>query len=178
MALCAGPLTAKPETFKVDPVHSMIFFRVKHMNVSYVYGMFFNPQGTLVVDEDNPAQSSVNLQVQAKNVDTGNSNRDNLLRGPDFLNARQFRAISFKSTAVKKTGDKQVEVKGTMDLHGVKKEITAVLTETGRVQARGHTQIGFEGTFSLKRSDFGMTKMMGGIGDEITFKVTVAARTQ
>ncbi len=178
MALSAGPLTAKPETFKVDPVHSMIYFRVKHMNVSYTYGMFFGPEGTLVVDEDNPANSSVTLQVQAENINTGNPNRDNHVRGPDFLNTRQFRTISFKSTAVKKTEDNQIEVKGIMNLHGVEKEITALFTEVGRGQMRGQTKIGFEGTFSLKRSDFGMTNMIGAVGDEINFKVTVEATLQ
>jgi polyisoprenoid-binding protein YceI len=178
IALSVVPVVAKPETFKVDPVHSMIFFRIKHGNVGYVYGMFFNPEGTFVVDSENPAKSSVAIQVKAEGVNTGNKNRDNHLKGPDFLNAKQFRVISFKSTAVKKIAEKRYEATGQLTLHGVKKEITVALAETGRADVRGKNVMGFEGKFAIKRSDFGMTGMMGGVGDDITFMVTLEGALQ
>ena len=168
----ALPVSAAPENYRIDSVHSMVLFRIKRSDVSYVYGRFNNPEGTLVVDADNPAGDAFTVQVATENVDTGNGNRDNHLRSPDFFNAQQFRTISFKSTSVAKTEDKKYEVTGQLSLHGVEKEIKVVLEETGRGEARGRSMIGFEGKFTIKRSDFGMSGMMGMIGDEVTLIVS------
>ena len=65
IALSTLPVPAKPETFKVDPVHSAIFFKIKHAGVGYTYGMFFNPEGQFVVDQETPENSSVTVQVKA-----------------------------------------------------------------------------------------------------------------
>ncbi|MCF7975049.1 MAG: YceI family protein [Phycisphaerae bacterium] len=172
------PVAAKPETFKVDPVHSMIFFKIQHAGVGYTYGMFFNPEGQFVVDQETPENSSVTVQVKADSVNTGNTNRDNHVKGPDFLNARQFRVISFKSTSVTKTGEKTYEAKGQLSLHGVEKDIVVALEETGRAEIRGKTAMGYEGKFRIKRSDFGMTNMLAGVGDDITFQVSLEGAIQ
>lgn len=130
------------------------------------------------MDAEDPAESSVAVQIKADGVNTGNKNRDNHLKGPDFLNAKQFRVISFKSTAVKKTAEKMYEATGQLTLHGVKKEIVVTLEEIGRADVRGKTVMGFEGKFAIKRSDFGMTGMMGGVGDDITFRVALEGALQ
>ena len=90
------------ETYKVDTAHTYVMFRVKHLGVGYSYGRFNGPTGKFVFDESSPSNSSVEMQVKTKDVDTNVDKRDNHLRSPDFFNAAEHPAISFKSTSVKK----------------------------------------------------------------------------
>jgi polyisoprenoid-binding protein YceI len=107
-------IQAQAVTYRIDPVHSFIIFRVKHLNTGFAYGRFNTFSGTFVVDERNPANSSIELEIDANSVDTGNSQRDDHLRNPDFFNARQFPKITFKSTRVRKLNDTTVEVQGNL----------------------------------------------------------------
>jgi len=157
------------QAFKVDSVHSNASFRVKHLNTSYAYGRFNDIAGTFTLDGDN---STITIMVDTKSVDTKNEKRDNHLRGPDFFNVKQFPEMSFKSTKAKADGDK-IEFTGDFSLHGVTKSITVVLAKTGEGpgMAPGSTVAGLEGSFTIKRSDYGMTNMVGPIGDEVTITV-------
>jgi polyisoprenoid-binding protein YceI len=167
VALSGKAVEAAPETFTVDPVHSAILFRTKHLNVSHVYGRFNEFSGQITVDDDNLANASVKIDVKAQSLDTGNTKRDDHLRTPDFFSVAQFPTISFVSTAVKKTGD-TYEVTGNLSLHGV--------TKLGKGPGmEGKTVIGFEGTLDLKRSDFGMTKMVGPVSDEVRLTMAFEA---
>src|SRR5437868_12113067 len=89
------------DSYEIDPVHSMLVFRIKHMDVGMIYGRFNGPTGKFTFDEQNPSASSFQAQVKAADFDTGNEKRDQHVRGPDFFNAREFPTISFKSTSVK-----------------------------------------------------------------------------
>jgi len=165
------------DNYKVDPAHSMIVFRINHMNTSNVYGRFNGVAGTLVVEGDEPV--SFDAQVQTKNVDTAVEARDKHLRSDTFFNAEEFPTISFKSKSVKKTGDKTYEVTGDLALHGVTKSITVSIDRIGSSDSpqMGH-RIGFETVFSIKRSDYGMTNMVGPVGDEVKLMVNLEAQKQ
>jgi polyisoprenoid-binding protein YceI len=166
------------DTYTGDPVHSSLIFKSTHLNnTSHVYGRFNGPKSTITVDNGDLA--SVEASVETKNVDTGVEKRDNHLRSPDFFNAAEFPQITFKSTSVKKLGDAKYEVTGDLTVHGVTKSVTATVTKTGESDDKmmGH-RTGWESTFSLKRSDYGMTKLMGLVGDEVevTFAVEAAKK--
>ncbi|MFN3689991.1 MAG: YceI family protein [Fimbriimonadales bacterium] len=165
---------AQPVTYRIDPVHSFIIFRVKHLNTGYAYGRFNSFSGTIVVDEKNPANSSIELEIEADSVDTGNSQRDDHLRSPDFFNARQFPKITFKSTRVRKINDTTVEVQGNLTMRGVTRPLTARVTFTGKGRnQRGQEIIGFETTFTIRRSQFNVSYgLNGGLADEV--RVTFA----
>ncbi len=163
------------DTYAVDPVHSTFLFKIKHMNTSFTYGRINASSGTLVVDEADPSKSSVELELKADSVDTTNEKRDQHLKGPDFFNAKQFPTITFKSKSVKKTGE-DYEIAGDFTLLGVTKEVAAKFTHVGSGKLpTGTAIIGFEGTFTIKRSDFGMNKMLGGVGDDVVLTVSVEA---
>ena len=119
MAFMALPVSAVPETFQIDPDHSMILFRVKHARVSYTYGRFNSPEGTFMIDDANPDGNTFQIQVATANVYTGNRARDYHLTSPDFFNARQFRVISFQSSSVTQTADKQYEITGKLSPVGL-----------------------------------------------------------
>ena len=161
-ALAPALDAAAAEDFDIDPVHSMIVFRIKHMDAGVVYGRFNSPSGRFTFDEQNPAASSFQAQVKAADFDSGNEKRDQHVRGPDFLSSKEFPTISFKSTSVKPAESGRYEVAGNLTLHGVTKPVTARLEKIGSAGNR----TGFEAVMEVKRSDFGI-KGVQGVGDEV-----------
>jgi polyisoprenoid-binding protein YceI len=165
---------AEVETYKIDPVHSTVEFKVKHLGISKVNGTFADFEGIVNFDTENPENSSVEVTVKADSVDTRNQKRDAHLRTDDFFGTEKHPVLSFKSTAVKKTGDNTYEVTGNFTLLGNTKPITFTFTDLGKADGmkEGEVRRGGETSFTLKRSDFGMHKMIGPIGDEV--EVTLA----
>lgn len=179
VAVVLGMVLAAPapaaDTWKADPVHSSIVFRIKHLDVGYIYGRFNQYSGSFAFDERDPAACALNIEVQAGSVDTGNAVRDGHLKGPDFFNVKEFPKITFKSTSMKALpGDaKNYEVTGDLTLHGVTKSVKVKLERIGTAKdMRGTLRTGFETTFTIKRSDYGMKYLVGALGDEV--RVTVA----
>ena len=172
-----GQLADAADAYEIDDSHSMIIFRAKHNDVSYNYGRFNEFSGKITMDAD-AANSTVAFEVKAASIDTGNKKRDQHLRSSDFFSAKQFPVITFKSTKVRaKAGSPEVlSVTGDLELHGVTKSITVDVEITGRGQGRdGESLIGFESTFTINRSDFGMTYGMGSVSDAIRITVSIEA---
>jgi polyisoprenoid-binding protein YceI len=161
------------ETYQADPVHSSIVFRVKHANTAYIWGRFNDIAGTFTLDPANPSAVELQFQVKTASVDTANGNRDQHLKGPDFFNAAQFPTISFTSkTATAK--DQAYDVEGDLTFHGVTKPITVHVAPTGTGRGpTGKSIGGIEASFTIKQSDFGITKMAAMIGDSVWVNVCV-----
>ena len=96
------PTQDRDGRYTVDTNHSSVLFRIQHLGAAYFWGRFNEVSGSLLVDHESPANSSVRITVPASSIDTGNKGRDEHLRGPDFFDARQFPNIEFESTKVKK----------------------------------------------------------------------------
>ena len=173
---CAGRLQAQ-SSFKVDSVHSFIVFKISHLGVSSAWGRFNDPQGTVVWDDNDPSKGRVEVSAQTAKVDTGNAKRDQHLKSPDFFNAAQFPTLSFKSKSITKKGEGEFEVAGDLTVHGVTKPITVTVKKIGEGDKGGQFgyRAGWETTFTVKRSDFGMNFMPGGIGDEVEIHVGIEA---
>jgi len=173
MALIASG-TAAADTYTVDPVHSNTIFRVRHLNIGYIYGRFNQAAGTFLIDSADPTKSTFNITVKTESIDTHNAKRDNHLKSPDFFNARQFPEITFKSTKVKSVDEHTLAVTGDLTCHGVTKSVTMNVELTGEGNDPwGNYRAGLETVFTLKRSDFGMNFMMGPLGDDIKLMVAV-----
>ena len=167
---------AAPADFEIDGVHSTVLFKIKHMNVGYAFGRFNEKSGTVKFDALDPAQSSMAITIQTASVDTANSNRDQHLRGPDFFDAKQFPVMTFKSASVKKTGEKTYDMTGELMIKGVKKTVTVPVEHVGTAEGRGgKTLVGAIAIFTIKRSDYGIDYMMGGLGDEVQITVAIEA---
>ncbi len=175
--LLATPVTAAD--YSVDAVHSSALFKVTHLGTSNFYGMFKEMEGTIVYDDANPAGSSIEITIAAESVDTRSENRDNHVKSPDFLNAKQFPKITFKSTSVKAAGG-GLEVTGDLTLLGVTKPVTAKVVKTGEGKnpRSGAELIGFEATFSVDRTAHDMNFMAGPLGETIDFTLAVEAIKQ
>ena len=168
-------LALAADTYKVDPVHSTVIFKIGHFEVSNFQGRFNEPTGTITVDSGDPSKSSFNIEIQADKIDTANNKRDGHLKSPDFFDVKQFPTITFKSTEVKGAGDK-LEVTGDLTLHGVTKPITVAVTKVGEKDTgKMGYRAGWEATINLKRSEFGMTTMVGPVADEVQLTVSLEA---
>jgi polyisoprenoid-binding protein YceI len=172
----AAPARAAAEVYTVDPVHSYVLFKVKHMDIAYAYGRFNEFSGTISWDAANPAASTISVEVKTQSVDTGNKDRDAHLTNPDFFNAAQFPTMTFKSTAVKKVDATHLEVTGDLSLHGKTKSVTFAVEHAGPItHPRAGTVAGFHAEFPIKRSDFGVGKPEG-LGDEVRLTLSLEAK--
>ncbi|MEZ4635164.1 MAG: YceI family protein [Caldilineaceae bacterium] len=91
--------------WQLDNSHSSVEFSVRHMMISTVRGRFEDFSGQVHFDEQNPENSSVNVEIQAASISTRDGQRDGHLKSADFLNVEQYPAITFKSTRIEKTND-------------------------------------------------------------------------
>ena len=162
------------ETYAVDPVHSTVLFRIKHLDVSYSYGRFNEIEGTFTFDGASAKNNRIDITVKAASVDTNHDGRDEHLRNEDYFDAENHPEITFKSDRVRKTGEKTYEAEGELKLRGVAKPLTVSLERVGSgPDPRGKFRSGFETTFTIKRSDFGMNTMLGPVGDDVRLIVSV-----
>ena len=162
------------DTYVVDPIHSPLIFKIKHLGVSNFYGRFNEVTGTFTVDEKNPAASSVEINIKTESVDTNNPERNTHLKSPDFFNAKEFPVITFKSKKIKETAKDNYEVTGDLTLHGVTKPLAVKLTRIGTGKDPwGGFRMGFESTFTIKRSDFDMKFMADLVGDEVQLMLSI-----
>lgn len=173
--LAARPAPAADQ-FALDPVHSSLLFKVKHLGVSYSYGRFNAPTGTIVWDSADPTKSTFQISAKVESLDTGNAKRDGHLKSPDFFDGKQFPTIGFKSTAVKPLADNKYEVTGDLTIRGTTRPITVVLEHVGTASGpQGGTKTGFDGQFTINRQDFGVAYMPQGIGNDVTIFVALEA---
>lgn len=167
-ALLLVALPAAAATYSIDPVHSSVIFKVRHFGTSNFYGVFKGVSGTITYDAENPAASSVEVEIAADSIDTRNEQRDGHAKSPDFLNAAEFPKITFKSTKVEGSAD-TLQVTGKLTLHGVTKDVTTTVEKVGEGKhpRSGQNLIGFETHLTLDRTQYDMGFMAGPLGEQI-----------
>lgn len=160
--------THAAEVFEIDAVHSSTNFKVGHLGIGYVTGGFTDIAGTITLDKKSPKKCAVEVVVKTASVDTREPKRDDHLRTADFFDAANFPEMSFKSTKVEKLKDGSYRVSGAFTLHGVTKKIIVrgKLVGVGK-DMKGNKRAAFESGFKIKRSEYGMTKMIPTAGNEV-----------
>ncbi len=150
-------LPAFAATYTLDGAHSRIGFGVKHMMVSTVKGSFKAFSGTIVLDDADLTKTTVNVEVETASVDTGIEKRDEHLKSAEFFDVANHPKMSFKSTAVKKQGQKLL-VTGDLTLHGVTKPVTLTVEGPTKEWANPWGQVvrGASATGKINRKDFGL----------------------
>lgn len=143
------------DKYIIDADHSNIGFSVKHLGISNVKGKFKELSGTILVDEKDLKNCSVEVEIRTASVDTANAKRDAHLKAADFFDAEKFPAITFRSTRVKKTKSGYAAT-GTFTMHGVTKDILIPFTIQKASDPWGKTRIGVEAGLSLNRQDYGV----------------------
>ncbi len=170
---------AAADMFKIDPSHTSATFRVLHQGYSYVTGRFNEIAGDVVFDEKDFLKSQVNVIIKTDSVDTNHKKRDGHMRSPDFFNTKEFPEMTFKSTGVKQAGDKSGQLMGDLTILGVTKPVTLDVT-FNRIAPNSKNIViaGFSASGMIKRTDFGMTYGLKGIGDEISISIEAEAHKQ
>jgi len=157
----------------LDPTHSEVTFKVKHLMFTNVSGQFTKFEATAEAEDDNFDNASFSFSADVDSVNTNNTDRDGHLKSADFFDAAQFPALTFKSTAVANDGG-DLKVTGDLTVHGVTKSVT-LDAEFGGIQKDpwGNIKSGFSVTGKINRKDFGLTwnaaLETGGVmlGDEV-----------
>jgi len=175
----ASAAFAAPVTYQIDPTHTEVVFSWSHFGFSNPTAKFQSSTGTLVLDEDNPAASSVEVTFAIDSLNTGVPALDTHLKTADFFDAATYPTASFKSTKVEVTGADTARVTGDLTIKGVTKPLTldVRLNKLGANMKQQPTA-GFSATGELKRSDFNTGAYVPAVSDEITLKITVEANKQ
>lgn len=168
-----------PITLNIDPSHSEIMFQVKHMMFAKVKGSFERFSGTITFDPQNPANSSVSVDVEPASINTRDENRDNHLRSQDFFGVEQNPVMTFRSTRIEPDGD-DYKVYGDLTMNGITKEIVLEAEFNGKgVSPFGPTVYAFSAEGKVNRKDWSMewnaALEAGGmlVSDEVKIEVEV-----
>ena len=187
LIVAALPLSAgaAPEAYTIDPYHSFPYFEADHYGFAWIRGRFDKMAGKFTID---PAAKAgmVELSIQTATVTTGDNergdrprSRDEHLRTPDFFNVAEFPSMSFRGNATKWSGDAPSAIDGHLTLLGVTKPLTLTVIHwkcgpDPRTQGK-RQMCGGNFTSSFRRSDFGMTFLIPGVGDEVRLWIGMEA---
>jgi polyisoprenoid-binding protein YceI len=182
-AMAFAPAAHAQDSYTIDPVHSSIGFKVKHMMVSDVKGSFDTYSGTIALDPKNIENSSVEITIESASISTRNEKRDGHLKSPDFFDVEKNPTLTFKSKKVAKKGEGWVAI-GDLTIRGVTKEIELPFTLTGPVSVGNASIIGVSASTEINRQDFGVswnkTLDAGGVvvSDKVRIELEVEAKKQ
>ena len=173
--------TTQTTTWQIDKAHTQVEFGVKHMMFTTVKGRFTEVEGSIMVDEENPDESAVMVELDASSIDTASPERDKHLRSEDFFDVGKHPKITFRSTRVEGASFREGErfkVIGDLTIRGTTREVELDATFQGRGRDPwGQEKSAFKATTKIDRHDFGLTWNQaletGGVlvGREITIEV-------
>ena len=171
-------------TFVLDPTHTTFSFVTRHAMVTKVRGSFEKFEGQAIVDGSSPETSSLSVNIDVASVTTRNVDRDAHLRSADFFDVENYPTWTFKGTDFAVKGD-VVDVTGDLTIKDVTRSITIPLEYQGAAKDPfGNTRVGFEGSTTINRSDFGLTwnaaLETGGflVSDKVAIEVEISAIQQ
>ncbi|QYJ67529.1 YceI family protein [Flavobacterium litorale] len=142
----------------IDPTHSEIGFKVKHMMFTNVSGSFTDFEATAETDGDNFENATFNFSANVASVDTGSKDRDKHLRSGDFFDAEKFSKMTFTSTDFTKKGNGDYTLTGDLTVRDVTRPVTLNVDFGGIAKDTwGNTKAGMSATGKLNRKDFGLT---------------------
>ncbi|HTG81889.1 MAG TPA: YceI family protein [Geobacteraceae bacterium] len=177
----ALPAVAPAATWTIDPDHSNVGFKVRHLMVSNVRGNFEKHVGTVEINDRDITKSKVSVTVDTASVNTNVAKRDAHLRSPDFFDVVKYPTMTFVSKKVVRAGQDRLKITGDLTLHGVTREV--VLDVEGPSQESkdpwGNIRRGASASTTVNRKDFGLlwnkTLETGGVvvGDDVTITLEI-----
>ncbi len=168
-------------TWKIDPVHTSVEFKIRHLMVSWVKGVFTEVDGTVDIDPANLAKSTVKVRIGTASIDTNNQKRDDHLRSPDFFAVATFPAMTFVSKKVVVANGQPVQIVGDLTIRDVTREVELKVEDFSQTVTDpwGNTRRGASASTQINRSDYGLTwnKALetGGVvvGDEVHISLEI-----
>jgi polyisoprenoid-binding protein YceI len=176
-----SPLTVLASTWEIDPNHTTMQFKVRHLMISNVKGGFDKFRGMLSLDDKDITKSKVEVVIDTASVNTNIKKRDDDLRSPNFFDAAQFPTMTFTSTKVEKAGENGLKIIGNLTIKGITRPVVLVVDGlTPEVKDPwGGIRRGASAATAIKRRDFGLTwnKTMdnGGavVGEDVAIQLEV-----
>jgi polyisoprenoid-binding protein YceI len=167
--------------WKIDPAHTTIEFKIRHLMISWVKGVFTEVQGTAVTNEADLTKSSVQIQIKTASLNTNNKKRDDHLRSNEFFDVATYPVMTFVSKKVVVADGQPVEIVGDLTIHGVTREVALEVEDFSQTMTDpwGNTRRGATASTKLNRKDYGLTwnKALeaGGVvvGDEVRISLEV-----
>lgn len=175
LAFSSLPSKAAVETYSFDTAHTQILFFVDHLGFSKSQGEFHTYDGGFTFDTENPDKSSVNVTIQTDSIDMDHEKWNDHMKNKDFFNVEEFPTMTFQSTAIELTGEKTANITGDLTILGVTKPVVlnTVYNKSGVHPFNGKYVSGFSATANIKRSAFGMTYGLPGVGDDVEIRIEV-----
>lgn len=177
----ALPAFAFATTWTIDPDHSNVGFKVRHLMVSNVKGNFEKHTGVVEINDKDITKSKVEVSIDTNSINTNVQKRDEHLRSADFFDVVKYPAMSFVSKKVAKAGKDMLKVTGDLTLHGITKQV--ILDVEGPTKESkdpwGNIRKGATATTKINRKDFGLVwnaaLETGGVavGEEITITLEI-----
>lgn len=169
------PARVQAGTYVMDPAHTQVAFTVNHFGFNNYVGLFGTPTGSLTIDPKQPEKASLTVEIPMNEVRTSSTKLDEHLKTPDFLDTAKYPTAKFVSTSIKVDGN-EADITGNLTLHGVTRPVTidAQFTGAGTHPMNKKLNIGFSGTTTIKRSDFGIDKFVPLVSDEVKLAITAA----
>jgi polyisoprenoid-binding protein YceI len=171
---------AEAGEYMIDPDHSQVIFKVKHMGISTVTGRFDLIEGSYTFDDKDMSNSSVETTITATSINTNKQKRDDHLKSPEFLNVEKYPTITFKSKEIKKGDGEDFIIVGDLTINGVTKQVELDAEYGGKAQdPMGDERTAFTAETKIDRKDFGITwnKTLdsGGlvVGDDVKIELEV-----
>lgn len=167
-------------TFKIDPTHASLTWKVSHMGMSNYTARFTKIDATLTLDPAKPESAKLTASIDPTSIRTDypfveKENFDKVLvESAKWFNAGVAKTITFNSTAVKMTGAKTADVTGDLTLLGVTKPVVLKVTFNGGMKEHPFAKkpaVGFSATGIVKRSEFGMGNAIPVVGDDVTLLI-------
>ncbi|MCB1182472.1 YceI family protein [bacterium] len=157
-ALLVAAVPVLGATYDIDGSHSSVNFQIKHLAISKVNGTFDSFEGSFEFVPGQPDQWSVAATIDAASVNTGNKDRDDHLRNPDFFDVAKYPTLSFKSTSLEMANETEGTLKGELTMHGVTKAVELDLELLGTVtDPWGNERAGFSASGKINRKEWGLT---------------------
>jgi polyisoprenoid-binding protein YceI len=173
----ALPLSAfATESYTIDPPHTFPHFSINHLGFSTMQGRFDDTSGKITLDRV-AKSGSVEIAIKTASISTGFAKRDEHLKSPDFFNAAEFPAITYKSTAVHFKGDAPASVDGNLTISGVMKPVTLTIDafNCGTNPMSKKDECGAAASAQIKRSDFGVKYGLPAVGDDVKLVFEIEA---
>jgi len=169
----------------IDPTHSEVQFKVKHLVISTVTGKFEKFDGAVYASKPDFSDAEAEFSADIDSINTSQPDRDGHLKSPDFFDAANHPKLTFKSTGVKKSGDSEFVLTGDLTIRGVTKSVQLNVEYGGTTKDPwGNTKAGFEINGKINRKDFGLSwsavTETGGlvVSDEVKLQLAVEVAKQ
>lgn len=176
--------SAEAATYNIDPAHTTVGFRIRHMGIAFVEGEFDEFEGTINYDPSDLSATRANVTVQTASIDTDVERRDDHLRSADFFEVETYPTMTFTTTGVQPTGQNTFRLIGDLTIKGTTKEVVFDVDAAGPIPIENGQRVGFHATTTIDRRDFGIdwgSELPGGIpavGNQVQLVLDVEGVTE